>query len=101
MSLLSRPSLGLLAPLFSLRSGKGWGVGELSDVPRFAPFAKDCGASFLMVLPLLEPSPGLESPYSAGSFFALDPLYLPIDELDAFEAIGGRAALPDADRAAI
>lgn len=101
MSILDRPAFGLLAPLFSLRSGRGWGVGELPDIPRFAPFARECGASFLMTLPLLEPSPGLESPYSAGSFFALDPLYLALDELEPFGAIGGRQKLPAEDRAAL
>lgn len=101
MSLLARPSLGLLAPLFSLRSGRGWGIGELPDLAGLSPFARECGASFLMTLPLLEPSPGLESPYSAGSFFALDPIYLALDELPAFDAIGGRAALPAEDKAAL
>ncbi len=87
MNLLQRRSLGLLVPLFSLRSERSWGVGELPDLADFAGVASDAGASFVMTLPLLEPSPGLSSPYSAGSFFALDPLYVAIDDVEERSAI--------------
>lgn len=99
MSLLSQRSLGVLVPLFSLRGENSWGVGEAPDLSDFAPVAQAMGASFVMTLPLLEPSPGLDSPYSAGSFFALDPLYVSIDALEDFAALGGREGLSAAERA--
>lgn len=99
VTLLSQRSLGVLVPLFSLRSDRSWGIGEAPDLGDFAEVARLCGASFVMTLPLLEPSPGLESPYSAGSFFALDPLYVSIDGLEHFGALGGEKSLTEAERA--
>jgi 4-alpha-glucanotransferase len=99
VTLLSERSLGVLVPLFSLRSDSSWGIGEAPDLAGFADVARLCGASFVMTLPLLEPSPGLESPYSAGSFFALDPLYVSIDALPDFAAIGGEKGLSASERA--
>ena len=98
MSLLSQRSLGVLVPLFSLRGERSWGVGEAPDLADFAAVAKAMGASFVMTLPLLEPSPGLDSPYSAGSFFALDPLYVSIDALEDFAALKGRASLSEEEQ---
>ena len=85
-----------MVPLFSLRSGNGWGVGEYPDLPRFAAWAKRAGFSCVLTLPLLEPSPGQDSPYASCSFFALDPLYLAIDALEDF---AGRESLEDSERA--
>ena len=84
-----------MVPLFSLRSGDAWGVGEYPDLPRFAAWAKRAGFSCVLTLPLLEPAPGQDSPYASCSFFALDPLYLAIDRIEDF---AGRASLTDAER---
>ncbi|GAB5550307.1 MAG: 4-alpha-glucanotransferase [Sandaracinaceae bacterium] len=89
---------GMLCPLFSIRSASDWGVGELPDFTRFAPLLERAGMRVLMTLPLLEPSPGQESPYSPISAFALDPLYISIDEIPEMEALGGRTALSTEDR---
>lgn len=99
MKILGRRSAGVLVPLFSIRSGREWGVGEYPDLARFAQWARGGGFSLVMTLPLLEPSPGQDSPYSSCSFFALDPLYLRIADVPELEALGGLAALSDAERA--
>ncbi|MFO0686997.1 MAG: 4-alpha-glucanotransferase [Sandaracinus sp.] len=96
MRILDRRRAGVMVPLFSLRSGEGWGVGELRDLPRFAAWAQRGGLSCVLTLPLLEPSPGQDSPYASCSFFALDPLYLAIDALEDF---AGRGSLTAEERA--
>jgi 4-alpha-glucanotransferase len=90
---------GVLLPLFSLRSGADWGVGEIPDL---APWARWCaGAGFhaAMVLPVNEASRGQNSPYAALSAFAIDPVYVGVGRLEDFQAAGGVAALSPEDRA--
>jgi len=98
MSVIERRLAGVVLPLFSVRSRNDWGVGELPDFARLAPVLERGGFSILMTLPLLEPSPGQESPYSPVSAFAIDPLYVSLDDVEEFESLGGRAALDDEDR---
>jgi 4-alpha-glucanotransferase len=95
MRILDRKRAGLMVPLFSIRSGSGWGVGEFRDLATFARWAETGGLTSILTLPLLEPSPGQASPYASCSFFALDPLYLSLDQLEDF---GGRETLSDAER---
>jgi 4-alpha-glucanotransferase len=90
---------GALLPLFSIRSGRGWGLGEIGDLGPFAAWARSVGLSVVQLLPVNEVSGGESSPYSACSAFALDPVYLSLDQLEDFAAVGGRAGLPAADRA--
>lgn len=97
-SVTKRRLLGALLPLFSIRSNTDWGVGELPDFARMAPLLERGGIRVLMTLPLLEPSPGQESPYSPVSAFALDPLYIALDEVEEMAALGGREALAKEDR---
>ena len=98
MSVINRRLLGVLSPLFSIRSSSDWGVGELADLARLAPLLERGGVKVLMTLPLLEPSPGQESPYSPVSAFALDPLYVSLDDVEEMQALGGREALASEDR---
>ena len=101
MNPLHQRTAGLLVPLFSIRSDRGWGIGELPDVGAIAPWAQRAGFSVLSLLPLLEIALGQDSPYSALSAFALDPVYLALDELEDFGAIGGIAAMPADERATL
>ncbi len=84
MRILDRKRAGVMVPLFSIRSGTGWGVGELKDLASFARWARSGGFTSVLTLPLLEPSPGQSSPYASCSFFALDPLYLSVDDVEDF-----------------
>jgi 4-alpha-glucanotransferase len=90
---------GVLIPLSSIRSARGWGLGEIGDLGPFAAWARSAQLSVVQLLPVNEVSGGETSPYSASSAFALDPVYLSLDALEDFAAAGGRAALSDADRA--
>jgi len=92
---------GVLIPLFSLRASSNWGVGEIPDLVPFARWAASSGFSVIQLLPVNEVGRGENSPYSALSAFALDPVYLALDMVEDFEAAGGRSALSGHDAAAL
>jgi glycogen operon protein len=89
-----RRRAGVVVPLFSIRSDSGWGLGEIADIPRFARWAAGAGFSLMQLLPVNEISGFGPSPYTALSAFALDPVYLSLDQQEDFIAAGGRGALP-------
>ncbi len=90
---------GVLLPLFSIRSPSGWGLGEIPDLVPFARWAVSAGFSLVQVLPVNEAARGQNSPYSAISAFAIDPIYLALDASEDFLAAGGVDALSPEDRA--
>ena len=90
---------GVLLPLFSLRSGADWGVGEIPDLVPFSRWCAGAGFSLVLLLPVNEASRGQHSPYGALSAFALDPVYVAPGALEDFQAAGGLDALDAADRA--
>ena len=90
---------GVLVPLFSIRSRSGWGLGEIPDLVPFARWAASAGFSLVQVLPVNEAARGQNSPYSAISAFAIDPVYLALDASEDFLAAGGPDALTPEDRA--
>jgi 4-alpha-glucanotransferase len=75
-------SLAVLLPLFSARTGRQAGIGEIPDLVALADFAAACGASMIQLLPLLEPVGGDQSPYSSRSAFAIDPIYVGLDRVE-------------------
>jgi isoamylase len=89
-----RRRAGVLVPLFSLRGKNSWGVGDISDLPRFAAWAARAGQTVVQLLPVNEPSEVAASPYASISAFALDPVYLGLDASEDFQAAGGRDKLP-------
>jgi 4-alpha-glucanotransferase len=90
---------GVLLPLFSLRTKHGWGLGEIADIPRFARWARSAGLSVLHLLPVNEVTGGETSPYSAATAFALDPVYLALDDCEDFVGSGSREAMDLRQRA--
>jgi 4-alpha-glucanotransferase len=79
---------GISVPLFSLRSSRSWGIGEIGDIPAFAEWLRAANQSVLQILPLNELAPSEWSPYSALSAMAIDPQFISIwmmDEADEFE----------------
>ncbi|MEG1643988.1 MAG: 4-alpha-glucanotransferase, partial [Bacteroidales bacterium] len=73
---------GVVIPLFSLRSNRSWGVGEISDLKLMAEWANNAGLRFVQLLPINDTT-NMHSwhdsyPYSANSSFALNPLYLDV-----------------------
>lgn len=101
MGILNRRSAGVSIPLFSIRSRGSWGIGELGDIGAFASWMQRAQLSMLALLPLHECAMGQESPYSALSAFALDPIYLSLGEMEDFQALGGEAGLQAEERDAL
>jgi len=87
---------GVTIPLFSIRppAGRGWGVGEIPDLVPFASWAARAGFHVVQILPVNEPAGGQNSPYGARTAFALDPVYIALEDVEDFRAAGGEAALP-------
>lgn len=79
---------GVAVPVFSLRSKKGFGVGEFTDICLLADWAKKTHLRMIQLLPVNDTSgtmTHLDSyPYSAISAFALHPIYLNL------EAVAGK-----------
>jgi len=96
-----RRRAGLLVPLFSCTSTTGWGIGDIGDIAATAAWLDAAGMRVLQLLPLNEVAPGQQSPYSAISAMALDPIYIRVPDIADFEALGGEASMPADDRATI
>jgi 4-alpha-glucanotransferase len=92
---------GLLVPLFSIRSDRSWGIGEIADLPRFAAWLREAGLDLIQLLPVNEMAEGQHSPYSAMTAMAIDPIYIALDDVPEFKAAGGVDALPHGDRRAL
>jgi isoamylase len=84
---------GLMIPVFSMRRRANWGIGDIGDIAPFARWAQRAGFSVLQLLPVNGASGADSSPYSATSAFAIDPVYLSLDDCEDFAAAGGRDAL--------
>ena len=85
---------GILIPLFSLASSRGWGIGEIPDIRPVARWLESAGQRILQLLPINEMPPGETSPYSALSAMAVDPQFIAVHALEDFDATGGEPALP-------
>ncbi len=90
---------GILLPLFSLRSPRDWGVGDLGDLPDFCRWLAGAGHRVLQLLPIAEMAQHETSPYGALTAFGLDPLYLDLDMVEDFVAAGGTGVLSPGARA--
>ncbi|HKY23189.1 MAG TPA: 4-alpha-glucanotransferase [Vicinamibacterales bacterium] len=73
---------GISVPLFSLRSTRSWGIGEIGDIPAAGAWLRSAGQSVLQILPLNELAPDESSPYSALSAMAIDPQFISMWLLD-------------------
>ena len=66
---------GLLIPAFSTRRQGDLGIGDTLGMREWVDWAAEYGVGFLQLLPIHENGSD-ESPYSAISSIALDPIYL-------------------------
>ena len=89
---------GVLIPLFSIPSRHSWGVGEIPDIPRFAQWLTVTGLDFVQLLPVNEMEEGQNSPYSALSAMAIDPVFISLEEVPEFAEAGGEEMLDPVDR---
>ena len=87
--------------LYALRSNRNWGIGDFSDLARFAQQAASRGAGIIGLNPLhaLFPhNPAHASPYSPSSRLQLDVLYIDVESVEEFrdcEAARQRVQSPD------
>jgi 4-alpha-glucanotransferase len=70
-----------LVPLFSLRSGRNHGIGDIRDLYSFVDWAQAQRLSFIQLLPLSPLSPKAPFPYSAYSAFGLDLSVIALDDV--------------------
>ena len=75
---------GLMAQLYSVRSQRSWGVGDIEDLADLAAIAGSAGADWVLVNPLhaAEPQPPMEaSPYLPTTRRFFSPLYLRVEAI--------------------
>ncbi len=70
-------------------TSRSWGIGEIADLPVFAGWLREAGFSVLQLLPVNEMAHGQSSPYSALSAMAIDPIFLSLEDVPEFAAVGG------------
>jgi 4-alpha-glucanotransferase len=91
---VAAPTWGWMLQLYALRSAHSWGIGDLSDLRRFAAWtAREHGAGAVLLNPLHAPGPThpvQPSPYTPSSRRFANPLALRVEDVDAY-----RRADPD------
>ena len=88
----------MLVPLFSIPSSVSWGIGDILDVPFFAGWLAGSGQRVLQLLPINEIALDEQSPYSALSAMAIDPIFISIPAVPEFAGLGGEGAMDRVDR---
>ncbi|HEX2294141.1 MAG TPA: 4-alpha-glucanotransferase [Actinomycetota bacterium] len=76
-------SWGWAVQLYSARSTRSWGIGDLGDLDELGRWARGTGADVLLVNPLHAPQPGPQqpSPYFPSSRRWRNPLYVRIEDV--------------------
>lgn len=76
---------GVAIPVFSLRTGKSFGVGEFTDLKPLVDWCARAGLKLIQILPINDTSAthtwADSYPYSSISAFALHPMYLNLSEV--------------------
>ncbi|MFJ3585084.1 4-alpha-glucanotransferase [Streptomyces sp. NPDC090127] len=89
-----RRAFGLLAQLYSVLSGRSWGMGDLGDLRELATWAgRTHGAGFVQVNPLHAAVPGAPtdpSPYRPSSRRFPDPVHLRIEDVPEYDFVDAR-----------
>jgi len=94
-----RRRAGVLIPLFACPSSTSWGIGDIGDVATITRWLAAAGQRVLQLLPINEMASGQQSPYSAMSAMAIDPIFIRVNDVPEFGAIGGEQSLNRDDRA--
>ena len=76
---------GVAVPLFSLRSEYDFGIGEFADLPALGDWCVQNGLSIIQILPINDTTAHFDwrdsYPYNAISAFALNPVYLNLEQM--------------------
>ena len=89
--------VGVLVPLFSIPSRASWGIGEIPDLARFAKWVDRADMDFVQILPVNEMPDGQNSPYSALSAMAIDPIFISLSDVEEYAAAGSGGQMSSAD----
>jgi 4-alpha-glucanotransferase len=98
-ALAGRRRSGLLIPLFSCPSSTSWGIGDIGDIRPVTAWLASAGQRVLQLLPLNEIASGQQSPYSAISAMAIDPIYIRVPDVPEFTSAGDDAMFTARERA--
>ena len=93
----SQRRAGVLIPLFACPSASSWGIGDIGDIQPVAKWLAGAGQRVLQLLPMNEMASGQQSPYSAMSAMAIDPIFIRLTDVPEYDAIGGEKTLCSAD----
>jgi 4-alpha-glucanotransferase len=80
---------GWMTQLYALRSSSSWGVGDLHDLASLTTWTAEHGGGLVLVNPLHAVAPGLPvqpSPYYPASRRWTNPLYLRVEDTEAYAA---------------
>ncbi len=78
---ITRFLTGVAIPVFSLRTKESCGIGEFLDLVTLGTWCKETGLDLIQILPVNDTG-NHPSPYSAQSAFALNPVYIRLQEID-------------------
>jgi len=92
---------GVVLPLFSVRTRRDWGIGQITDLPACAAWIRRAGQRLLQVLPPHELSAGETSPYGALTAFGLDPIYVDVEAIADLDGAAIEGALGSGGRPAL
>ncbi|HJD92707.1 4-alpha-glucanotransferase [Bacteroides coprosuis] len=93
---------GTAIPVFALRTKRSWGIGEFLDLKQMVDWAKQTNQDLIQILPINDTTytfSWLDSyPYRCISVFALNPIYLNLDELGIADTEYSEVYLQDRKR---
>ena len=78
---------GISCQLYTLRSGRNWGIGDFTDLMELIGYCADAGMDFVALNPLHAPHMGgadFASPYSPSDRRFLNPLYIDPQQVQDF-----------------
>lgn len=81
---------GISCQLYTLRSGRNWGIGDFTDLRQLLDLAAAAGADLVGLNPLHAPcsdSPDAASPYSPSDRRFINPLYIDPEQLPEWDAV--------------